>query len=57
MPDTLLTLSELDQWLLAEGTHQRPYTQLGAHPCEMNGVAGVRFAVWAPNARRVAVVG
>jgi 1,4-alpha-glucan branching enzyme len=52
-----LTLSELDQWLLAEGTHERPYTQLGAHPCVVNGVAGVRFAVWAPNARRVSVIG
>jgi 1,4-alpha-glucan branching enzyme len=39
-----------------EGSHQ-PYEVLGAHPVEIGGVAGVRFAVWAPNARRVSVVG
>ncbi len=50
-------LGEMDVWLLAEGTHYRPYERLGAHPGEMEGVAGVRFAVWAPNARRVSVVG
>jgi 1,4-alpha-glucan branching enzyme len=54
-------LGEMDRYLLAEGTHQRPYTQLGAHPCQVDDVAGpvdgVRFAVWAPNARAVAVVG
>jgi 1,4-alpha-glucan branching enzyme len=50
-------LGELDRWLLAEGTHQRPYTQLGAHLCQIDEVAGVRFAVWAPNAQAVAVVG
>lgn len=50
-------LGELDVWLLAEGTHQRPYQALGAHPCNCLGVAGTRFAVWAPNARRVSVIG
>jgi 1,4-alpha-glucan branching enzyme len=50
-------LGELDIWLLAEGTHYRPYEKLGAHPVEIEGVAGVNFAVWAPNARRVSVVG
>ena len=50
-------LGEMDRYLLAEGTHQRPYTQLGAHLCQVDGVDGVRFAVWAPNARAVAVVG
>ena len=50
-------LGELDIHLLAEGTHLRAYERLGAHPREMDGVAGVAFAVWAPNARRVAVVG
>jgi 1,4-alpha-glucan branching enzyme len=50
-------LGEMDAWLLGEGTHHRPYEQLGAHPVEINGVAGVRFVVWAPNARRVSVVG
>lgn len=50
-------LGDMDVWLLAEGAHHRPYEQLGAHPCEIDGVAGTRFAVWAPNARRVSVVG
>jgi len=50
-------LGEMDVWLLAEGTHHRPYEQLGAHPMQIDGVAGVAFAVWAPNARRVSVVG
>ncbi|WP_211172355.1 1,4-alpha-glucan branching protein GlgB [Massilia forsythiae] len=50
-------LGDLDVWLLSEGTHHRPYEQLGAHPAAIGGVAGVRFAVWAPNARRVSVVG
>jgi len=50
-------LGEMDAWLLAEGTHLRPYECLGAHPGEMLGVAGTRFAVWAPNARRVSVIG
>ncbi|MBK6853846.1 MAG: 1,4-alpha-glucan branching protein GlgB [Burkholderiales bacterium] len=50
-------LSDMDVWLLAEGTHQRPYEILGAHPQFVGGVAGTRFAVWAPGARRVSVVG
>ena len=52
-----LVLGEMDIWLLSEGTHQRPFECLGAHPRTMQGVAGVRFAVWAPNAERVSVVG
>jgi 1,4-alpha-glucan branching enzyme len=50
-------LSDTDLWLLAEGKHLRPYEVLGAHPMARDGVAGTRFAVWAPNARRVSVVG
>lgn len=50
-------LGDVDAWLLAEGRHQRPYEQLGAHPAALQGVAGTRFAVWAPNAKRVSVVG
>ena len=50
-------LGELDTHLLAEGSHQRLYERLGAHPVVVDGVAGVVFAVWAPNARRVSVVG
>ena len=52
------TLQDFDNWLLAEGTHLRPYEKFGAHLVEHDdGVAGVNFSVWAPNARRVSVVG
>jgi 1,4-alpha-glucan branching enzyme len=51
------TLGPLDDHLLVEGTHALLPDRLGAHPCVHEGVAGVRFAVWAPNARRVSVVG
>lgn len=50
-------IHELDVWLLAEGRHHRPYEWLGAHPVVVDGVAGTRFAVWAPAAHRVSVVG
>src|SRR5688572_22688611 len=50
-------LGATDVWLLAEGTHLRPFERLGAHLAEFHGVRGVAFAVWAPNARRVSVVG
>jgi 1,4-alpha-glucan branching enzyme len=50
-------LGEVDVYLMAEGTHLRLYEKLGAHPMELDGVAGTGFAVWAPNASRVSVVG
>jgi len=50
-------LGETDAWLLREGTHLRPYEALGAIVREWLGVAGTTFAVWAPNASRVSVVG
>ncbi|AUQ27091.1 1,4-alpha-glucan branching protein GlgB [Dickeya zeae] len=50
-------LQELDIWLLAEGRHLRPFETLGAHPSTLDGVEGTCFAVWAPNAQRVSVVG
>jgi len=50
-------LSDFDLHLLGEGTHLRVYEKLGAHPMELDGVAGVAFVVWAPNAQRVSVVG
>jgi 1,4-alpha-glucan branching enzyme len=50
-------LGELDVHLLAEGTHLKSYERLGAHAQEIDGVQGTAFAVWAPNARRVSVVG
>lgn len=52
-----LLLGQTDAWLLAEGRHQRPFECLGAHPRSCLDVDGVAFAVWAPNARRVSVVG
>ena len=50
-------LGEMDVYLLAEGKHLEIYKRLGARPMTMEGVDGVAFAVWAPNARRVSVVG
>jgi 1,4-alpha-glucan branching enzyme len=50
-------LSDFDLHLMAEGTHHRAYEKLGAHVTEVAGVRGVAFAVWAPNAQRVSVVG
>ena len=51
------TLSDYDLHLLGEGTHYRVYDKLGAHQTRVDGVDGVIFAVWAPNAKRVSVVG
>ena len=50
-------LGELDLWLLGEGSHLRPFEVLGATQRVMLGVAGTSFAVWAPNASQVSVVG
>jgi 1,4-alpha-glucan branching enzyme len=50
-------LGELDVYLMAEGNHLSLYQKLGAHPMTLDGVAGTAFLVWAPNARRVSVVG
>jgi len=50
-------LSDFDLHLMGEGTHFKNYEKLGAHPTEIQGVRGVAFALWAPNARRVSVVG
>jgi 1,4-alpha-glucan branching enzyme len=50
-------LTEFDLHLFAEGNHHRIYEKLGAHPAEFNGVKGVYFALWAPNARNVSVLG
>jgi 1,4-alpha-glucan branching enzyme len=51
------TLSDYDLYLMGEGTHLRNYEKLGAHLTKLEGVPGVCFAVWAPNAKRVSVVG
>ena len=50
-------LGDVDLHLFAEGTHARVYEHLGAHPATRGGRPGVAFAVWAPNAARVAVIG
>jgi 1,4-alpha-glucan branching enzyme len=50
-------LTEFDIYLLGEGTHMRLYDKLGAHPMTIEGVGGVGFAVFAPNAKRLSVVG
>jgi 1,4-alpha-glucan branching enzyme len=50
-------IGEMDEYLLGEGTHRRLWMALGAHVCTHEGVRGTHFAVWAPNARRVSVVG
>jgi len=51
------TLTDYDLYLLGEGAHFRVYEKLGAQLLMLEGVPGVRFGVWAPNARRVSVVG
>lgn len=50
-------LGELDEYLLGEGRHRRLWQALGAHVIEHQGTAGTHFAVWAPNARRVSLIG
>lgn len=50
-------IGELDQYLFGQGNHYEIYEKMGAHKVVQNGKEGVYFAVWAPNARRVAVVG
>lgn len=50
-------LNDHDVWLFSEGRHEQAWRFLGAHETEILGVEGVHFSVWAPNARRVSVVG
>jgi 1,4-alpha-glucan branching enzyme len=50
-------LQDLDLHLLAEGQHWKSYDKLGSQLVTINGVSGVHFAVWAPNAKAVSVVG
>ena len=55
--DKTVFISETDQYLFGEGTHYDIYKKLGAHLSEEDGVKGTYFAVWAPNAEEVHVVG
>ena len=60
MPDTrsvASALTEQDLYLFNEGTHHRLYNKLGAHPCLRDGRPGASFAVWAPDAESVSVIG
>jgi 1,4-alpha-glucan branching enzyme len=50
-------LTDYDLHLLAEGTHLDAFEKLGAHPTDQDGAPGTAFAVWAPNARSVSVIG
>jgi 1,4-alpha-glucan branching enzyme len=57
IPEPPAELMDLDYHLFNEGTHTRIYEKLGAHPLTRAGSVGTQFAVWAPNARAVSVVG
>jgi 1,4-alpha-glucan branching enzyme len=50
-------LGSVDDWLIGQGSDARLYDHLGAHAILHEGIAGVHFAAWAPNARRVSIVG
>lgn len=50
-------LTDFDLHLIGEGSHYKKYEKIGAHVIEVNGVKGVHFAVWAPNAKSVSVIG
>ena len=55
--DQKVFISEADEYLFAQGTHYDIYEKLGAHPSVQNGVKGMFFGVWAPNAESVHVIG
>lgn len=50
-------ISDYDLYLLGQGKHWKVYEKLGAHPCTIDGETGVNFAVWAPNADEISVIG
>ena len=50
-------MSDLDRWLWNTSKHYRSYRKLGAHPCQIDGQPGTHFAVWAPNAEHVHLMG
>lgn len=55
--NTTTILTDFDHYLMGEGSHERTYEKMGAHLVEINGEKGVHFAVWAPNARQVCLIG
>jgi 1,4-alpha-glucan branching enzyme len=52
-----LWVTDLDKHLFNEGTHERAYEKFGAHRITLDGIQGVTFAVWAPNAVKIAIIG
>jgi 1,4-alpha-glucan branching enzyme len=50
-------ITEFDVHLFREGTHYKIYEKLGAHALEMNGKKGIHFAVWAPGAEAISLIG
>lgn len=57
MADNPVFITQLDAYLFGQGTHYEIYNKMGAHKCTLDGTEGVYFAVWAPAAREVYVVG
>jgi len=55
--DCPVMITEADAYLFAQGTHYEIYEKMGAHEVEIDGQKGVYFAVWAPNAKYVNVIG
>jgi len=55
--DNITIISDFDHYLMGEGSHERTYQKMGAQLIEIEGSKGVHFAVWAPNARQVYVMG
>jgi 1,4-alpha-glucan branching enzyme len=54
---TTATLTDFDVYLWSEGSHYRAYEKLGAHVGQRDGIPGTHFAVWAPDAAEVSVIG
>ena len=57
LQEETIFISDADQYVFGQGTHYEIYKKLGAHPCIKNGKKGVLFAVWAPHAQAVHIVG
>ncbi|HJT57432.1 MAG TPA: 1,4-alpha-glucan branching protein GlgB [Ktedonobacteraceae bacterium] len=55
--DVPTIFTDFDLYLFGQGKHYRIYEKMGAHPVAFNGVEGVNFAIWAPNARAISVIG